>query len=324
MSLPHNYQKYEKNIKEPYLYTIDDTEYMIHSFIFTGVQDLYDLLKKDPEINSNAFSKDSPSSKTNPFGFAGIPYDEALEKLIKEMDPGYQEYMSIQKKFQSSMPVTNKYVTMKSIAGGVVDPVAYTTGSPEIYTISRVKQRPKAITINIQVAYCSSTTKEEVFNRALIITSLISALERSGYAVNVNSFMSVEEGKEIINGSFQIKKQGKNINYQTLYKTLVDVDFFRRLCFRLMEISDVKNIIWSTTYGRLCSEEKVRKLLKLKKNDIYFDQPTKMNISGSDIAKDFENVIHTLRLDSIIDVKKEKESLLRSAEESKVKKKTYN
>ena len=121
---------------------------------------------------------------------------------------------------------------------------------------------------NTQVAYYCGTSKAQVFNRALIITNLIRALERNGYNVDVNSFMIAEEDDEIIQAVFEIKQHGQRTNYQTLYKSLVDVEFFRRLCFRLMEISDVKNY-WPSGYGRTSGEKKVRNLLKLK-NMLHF------------------------------------------------------
>ena len=311
MSLPNNYKKYPENMEAPYQMAIENDEYIIHSFRFRGMQDFYDFLKSDPPINSETFSKKNPSSVSNGSDFAGVSYEKAIEKLTEEMDPGYQEYLSIQKNIKAITGRIHKYKNIKTIAGGFVDPVAYTVGSPEIYRASRIHTKPKFVTIDTQVAYHWRTSKKQVFHRALIITNLIRALERNGYSVNVNSFMVAEEDDEIIKATFEIKKQGKQINYQSLYKSLVDVEFFRRLCFRVMEVSDVEND-WYHGYGRTSRERTVRPLLKLRKEDIYFDQPENMGIDGDEIGKDFENAIHHLDLEKVIDIPREKEILRES------------
>ncbi len=75
-----------------------------------------------------------------------------------------------------------------------------------------------------------------------------------------------------------------------------------------MEVSDVEND-WSWGYGRTAEESLAREVLKLKKDDIYFDQPSEMGIYGHNIGEDFENAIEHLGLEKIIDVPREKEIL---------------
>ena len=304
MSLPKNYKKFPNNVQKPTKVELKDDIYNIYGFKFKGLQDFYDFLKQNPDINYQVWRYEEDIASINgKYDFAGVPYDEALEKLVQEMDPGYQEYISIQKNIHGKYGRTHQYKNIKTVAGGVIDPVSYTTSSPTIYRTSRLVNRPKFITIDTQIAYYWGTNKKQVFNRALIITNLINALEKNGYNVDVNSFMIAENHDEIIKAIFEIKKHGQKTNYQTLYKSLVDVEFFRRLCFRVMEISDVQNR-WCSGYGKTCNEKTVRELLKLKKEDIYFDQPDSMGIYGKDIGN--------LDLQDIINVKKEKEVLKQS------------
>lgn len=308
MSLPNNYLKYPKNIKKPIDKTINGEEYTVHAFRFQGLQDLYDFLNKNPEVNYQVFNRHDLSSVTGSSEFAGKPYEEALEDLIKNVDPGYQEYLSLQRYVNAKSGTVHKYHPIKTVAGGKVDPVAYTTNSPEIYRASRLVSRPKFITIDTQIAYPWFTEEEQVFNRAVIITNLVHALERSGFNVDVNSFMVLENCNEIIQAVFEIKRHGQRINYQTLYKSLVDVEFFRRLGFRIMEVSDVKTG-WENGYGSTSSEKLVRNLLKLKKDDIYFDRADRLDIGGEDIGDDFVNAIRHLGLESAIDVEKERKNI---------------
>lgn len=324
MSLPHNYVRFPENMRTPETMEIDERAYTVHGFRFRGLQDLYTFLKKNPRINLDTFAvrdiyttgrnykpERSVASITGTFDFAGVPYEQAVENLIIDNDPGYQEYLKIQKELHLKDEYVHKYNKIKTIAGGAVDPVAYTTGSPKIYTASRLAKKTKFITISTQVSYNCRTTKSQVFNRALIITNLIKALETNGYNVDINSFMLAKESNEIIKAIFEIKRHGERVNYQALYKTLVNVEFFRRLCFRLMEVTDVENF-WQDGYGRPVDKDLARKLLKLGKEDIYFDQPRDMEINGDDIEEDFENAIKCLNLQNVIDVNKEKKLLKES------------
>ena len=309
MSCPHNYEKFPNNVYPPRTISISNDEYTLYKFSFKGLQDFYDFLKSNPKINTSVWSS-KLSSVSSDFEFAGIPYKKAIEKLVQEMDPGYQEYLKIQKQMKATTGYVHKYREIKSIAGGIVNPVDYISGSPTIYRTSRIVKQPKFITINTQLAYYWGTSKSQVFNRALIITNLIRALERQGYIVNLNSFMLAENDGELIEAIFELKKVNQKINYQALYKSLVDVEFFRRLCFRLIEISDVKSD-WNHGYGHTCEKSMATYILKLGKDDIYFDQPSSMSIYGDDIGDDFESVVDELELKDVIDVKREKEALIK-------------
>lgn len=309
MKLPDNHLRFPEIIEEPVENIIDHCQYMIYGFKFHGVQELYDFLKRNPKINYQVWNLLNLASVTHGRAFAGESYKKALEKLISEMDPGYQEFLAIEKKIKAKSGLTHSYKQIKSVAGGTVDSVAYITGSPEIYRVSRIQKKPKYITIDAQVAYSHDTTKAQVFNKAIIITNLIRALEKSGYVVSVNTFMVACQKDEVIKAIFEIKKQGKTVNYQSLYKTLVDVEFLRRICFRLMEVSNVESKYWPDGYGVPGDEHFVRELLELKEDDIYFDQPSKMGIEGFDIGDDFTYAIRKLGLDRVIDVERERKIL---------------
>ena len=310
-----NYERFPENVLATQEMEIGTHHAKLFRYRFKGLQDFYDFLKSNPSINKRVWPRDEMlSSIEGSESFAGRPYEEALQRLVSEVDPGYQEYLRVQNAIRAKLGKTHEYQTIKTVAGGRVDPVAYTTGSPTIYRANRLLSKPKFITIDTQVAYYHGTTKKQVFNRAVIITNLIHALEKKGYNVDVNSFMMVEDyhvDDEYIQAIFEVKKHGQRTNYQTLYKSLVDVEFFRRLCFRLIEISDVKRN-WPDGYGRTCDKDEVKRILNLGKEDIYFDQPRDMGIRGKDIGDDFENTIHYLNLQNIIDVETEKKVLRES------------
>ena len=290
-------------------------KYDVYEFRFKGTSDLYTYLKGNPEINynifgSNQFDLEDIASISGSSSFAGIPYDDAVEKLIAYNDPGYQEFLRIGKQIEGKRRGTAAdYTLVKTVAGGRVDPVAYTTGSPFIYNSSRKVKIPKYVNINVSLGYNCGHNKQQVYNRAIIITNVVNALERQGIKVNINAFEISEyngyDNNEIIKILFEIKRTTKTISYQALYRSLCNVEFLRRCLFRVMETADVKEN-WKNGYGRPCKREMITNLLKLKENDLYFDQPSEMGIQGKKIEKDFENAIEYLKLNDKINVEKEK------------------
>lgn len=316
-----NHKLYPENVSEPITIDIPSGTITVYGYRFRGINDFYEFLTKNPLINYKIWpKKEDLSSLSSNVGFAGKPYNEAVQDLIKDQDPGYKEYLKVQENMHNKLTRKKEYVQIKTVAGGFTDPVAYTVGSPTIYRTSRAISKPKFATIATQIAYNWGTSKYQVFNRALIITNLVRALERQGYNINLKSFMLAQVHNEVIKAIFDLKKYSQPVDYQSLYKSLVNVEFFRRLCFRLIEISPVKNHGWASSYGYSCSEDLTRKLLDLSSNDIYFPEPDGLNIYGRNIGDDFENAIRCLNLTDVIDVPFEKKILMKSV---KVLKKEY-
>ena len=300
-----NHQRFPNNVLEIQKIIIDTAHYIIYPFRFRGLYDLYNYLKSEPEINKEVWNN-RLASIDNSQNFAGEPYEKALESLLQDVDPGYEEFLRIENKVNANLGRVHKYQTIKTVAGGHVNVPLYTSGSPYIYEASRIITKPKFVTVNIMLSYNCGTDKEQVFNRAIIITNIVKALEKAGYSVNINAFELSYVANELFKMVFEIKHFGEKINYQALYKSLCKVEFLRRICFRVLETSDVKHN-WEDGYGITCGEKFTKKVLKLGKNDLYFDQPSNLDISGYDIVKDFENTAYHLQLNRMINVEKEKQ-----------------
>lgn len=304
MSYPDNYLKYPKNVLEPRQIIIDDSYYTIYQFRFKGLNDLYNFLKSNPKINREVWYEDHLiSSMDRNTGFHGKPYNEAVEDLISGPDEDYKRFLTVEKKFDANSGLIHKYETKKEIAGGKINIPAYTAGSPLCYTTSKIITKPKFITVNVTLSYNCTTTQYQVFNRAIIITSLISSLEKAGYTVNVNAFELDEKQKELFCIIFELKRYGEKTNYPALYKSLCKIEFLRRICFRILEVSNVKEK-WCKGYGKTCDKEMVEKVLKINGNDIYFDQPTQMGIKGISLTDDFEKALKHLQVGEMINIEK--------------------
>ena len=303
--ITNNHERFPNNVLDIQEIIVDTAHYKMYPFRFRGLYDLYNYLKADPEINRKVWNN-RLASLDNYSDFAGEPYEKAVESLLKDVDPGYEEFLRIENKVNANVGRIHKYQTIKTVAGGHVNVPAYSSGSPYIYDASRIITKPKFVTINIMLSYRCGTNKKQVFNRAIIITNIVKALEREGYTVNINAFELSYEGNELFKLIFEIKHFGEKINYQALYKSLCKVEFLRRLCFRVLETSDVK-LDWQDGYGITCEEDFTKEVLKLKRNDLYFDQPFSIGVYGHNIVEDFESIAKHLQLDKIINVEREKQ-----------------
>ena len=303
-----NRERFPNIVLEPEVKTIQDEEYTIYKFKFRGLSDLYNYLKSDPIINRKIFGvRLSSSFKSS--DFAGMPYEDALEQLVNYNDPKYDEFLKMSKKTKvKNLKIGSMFKEINTVAGGVVRPQALATGDPRVYKTTRVYKIDKTVNIYATASYRWDTSKAQVYNRAVILTNIIHALEEQGITVNVNVFEASYKHDEILEVELNIKKNGKSTNYQALYRSLCNVEFLRRILFRVIETSDVKNN-WRDGYGSTCPEKFMREYYKLDDDDIYFGQPLEMGIQGKDIGYDFEEAVNHLKLNKVIDVPKAKKRI---------------
>ena len=111
--IPQNFKTFPKNVWEPRQVQTFEGNYTLFGFHFKGIQDFYDFLKKEPRINKEVWGG-GLESINNDADFAGEPYESAVEKLVREMDPGYQEYLQIQKNIHAKAAKVHEYQPIKS------------------------------------------------------------------------------------------------------------------------------------------------------------------------------------------------------------------
>lgn len=302
---PNNYKKYPFNIMEEDLITVGNKTYKRYRAKFNSLHDLYEYLKSNPETNKTVFR--TLHSVSNGSDFAGVDYEEALEDLENPPRAGYREFLTLSERLNDdALDYVQEYIEVKSPGGGYLDIPSYAAGDPLCYRISRSTYTPKFIRVNIALSYYWGTSKEQVLNRALIISALVNAFEQAGYIVEINTFEMSKEEDEVIELDVNIKNNSETFNKASLYKSLCYVEFLRRILFRVLETLDVKEA-WGYGYGQTCSEAFVRRAKKFDENDIFFDQPSEMGIEGKDIGEDFVSVLEHLSLEDKIDVDKAKQ-----------------
>ena len=301
MKLNKNYTDFPKHFYAPQEIEVDDRTYNKFLIRFDNLFEIYDFLKGDYVINRNIFHE--LSSENGEYKFAGIPYEDAVEDLINFNEDGYTDFLNLVKELANvKAGDIHEYELQKTLAGGHLNIPAYSVGSPLCYETYRKVKRPKYVSIHASLSYPWYTNKKQVLNRALILVSIINALERNGYEVNLNTFELSDEYKELLNIVVNVKQYGRKTNLQTLYKTNCHVEFLRRILFRILEATSV-TCDWADGYGHTCSEIFARKVLNIGKDDIYFGTPDDLGIKGKDLSKDFNSCLETLNLNNKFNVR---------------------
>lgn len=312
MNKTDNSIRFPDNIFEPSKIEVDDCHYTLYKVRFNNLYTLYEYLKSDPTINRDVFYR--LSSVEGDRDFAGKPYNRAVEELISDVDPGYEEFLKLQRDLNVAKGKIHKYKTIRTVAGGHLNVPAYCAGSPLCYETEEKIMKPKFAKMHVSLSYYWGTNKSQVLNRAIIITNVLKALENAGYSVDLNTFELSSCGDELSHIIVQIKKHGGRLDTQALYKSLCHVEFLRRILFRVLETMDVTNG-WCSGYGSTCDKHFTADVLNFGKNDIFFDQPRDMGIRGNDLADDFESAMECLNLCDKIDVDRAKRDF---REETKV------
>lgn len=298
-----NYDRFPNNVFKPVTVANGSKLFLVR---FNNLYELYDFLKSEPQINDKIFS--DLSSLDGSYDFAGVPYNEAVENLIKEnKDANYQEFLRIHKGLDNCINIPiHKYKTVPTLAGGHLNIPAYSAGNPLCYETEERIMTPKFVKANVLLSYRCGTTKEQVFNRAIIII-ILKALEKAGYNIDLNTFSLARCNDEYIHVVVKIKNYSEKLNIDSLYKTLCQVEFLRRIIFRLREITPVTDYEWAGGYGSTCGIGEVKQVLNCPDNEIFFGQPSDVGVNGYSLEDDFARMISCVGLDDKINVREAKE-----------------
>lgn len=317
--MSYNSEHFPSNIFEPKTVEVNNDEITLYRAKFSSLFSLYNYLKGEPLINHNIFKK--LSSEINGYDFAGKPYEEALEDLILEHPDDYELFLNFQKELKNcDNSISNRYVNTKSVCGGSIDMPSFCAGSPLCFNSQKYIEEPKFIKINMPLQYSCSTSKEAVFNRSIILSNIITALERNGYYVGLNAFELSHVNNEYVLIEIKLKNFNEKTNIKNIYKTTCRVEFLRRILFRVLETMDVTGEYWNMSYGSPCNKKEVTEILKLdNKKSIYFGQPIELEITGRDLCYDFEKVLFNLELEDKINVNDTMEKIKENQKKLKLK-----
>ena len=302
-----NYNRFKDNYRPIEFVKLSNGKYYyVYEVSFSNLTELYETLKSRPLINDMIFKR--IESYNGIQQIAGKPYPEALEDLVNLKEKNYSDFMDLIESL-NFVGIRNSYTKekIKAPTGGYLSVPLYTAGDPLPYVMTKRVKKPDVITIHAGLGYHAYTKKEQVFNRAIILISIINALEKKGHKVELTAaeltYNEHQGPGEVIKISIDIKKSERELDFNTLYKTLCPVEFLRRIVFRIKETIPVTFERWNNNYGVVCSPDMVRELLELNDKVIYFGQPNELGIEGKDIEQDFERCLNSLNLGDRISVK---------------------
>jgi len=299
--MSNNYERFPHHFYLPEEIKVNRRNYTKYLVSFDDLYEIYNFLKSNPEINKEVFHE--LSSITGEYKFAGIPYEDAVEDLINFDEDGYADFLDLVSELANiKAGYKHEYELRKTLAGGHLNIPDYARGTPLCYESYERIKRPKFIHIHAALSYPWYTNKNQVLNRAIILVSVINALERNGYNINLDTFELSDKDDELVNIVVNVKRHGARTNLQTLYKTSCHVEFLRRILFRVLETIDVKND-WESGYGHTCEYDMTKNVLGIGPEDIYFGTPDELDINGKDLAEDFVACLENLKLEHKFDVR---------------------
>lgn len=245
-------------------------KFLVYNFEFDSTIDLCNYLKS-ARINRKVFPRlhfrncgSTGSDKLR----RGFYQTKSIKEAIYLCENGWNEGYDFFETLKKSLEVTG-------------DRIYFVTGD-ETDTVN--------LFVNLSCKYY--TTKEAVFNKGVIIQNLIKQLEEKHYKVNLHAFALMCEGNEIVNIVVNLKNKGEKIDDKKTYFALCNPSFLRRLIFRVLETSDVKNKDWAKNYGSPCDAKTIKEFYKTGKLDIVIPQAYEVGIRGDeDINKDWKEFL---------------------------------
>ena len=294
---------YDKRIKSLYRNSDEFEDYTFYEITFQNLSDLHSYLETDPKINLDIFGK--KVSQNNSIEAAGAPYEEALKYIISGYTENYDNYLSIKKQIDKTVPtLVDRREPVKSVAGSRPNMVNFIAGVPKNMYKLQKKQENKFVTIHFNLGYNWRTTQEQIRNRGILSLNLIKLLELNGYKVKLNTFYLIYDANEIVYIKVNLKRHGELISERKCYYPMCSKEFLRRTIFRVLETTPVKSPGWSITYGGNVDEEQAKNSLGIPDTDILIGSPTHMGIMGYSIEEDAEKFLENIGMTDFFNTKK--------------------
>lgn len=274
--------------------TIED-EIAVYRMRFKSLNELERYLKTNPAVNDKVFR--SQKSIFMPQDFAGEP----LEAAIDYCHGGYEKNLNVFMKLKKEIDSANvKFAagrkTVASVVGSRPNVVNFVAGAPKtMYRMERVKEK-KFVDIYMNIAYSGHTTEEQVINRGILTLNLVNVLESHDIGVNLHVFEACYVEKEILITEVVLKKPGEMLNISKCYFPMCGKEFLRRVLLRAKESVPFLGLNWGISYGAVLDEERTRKYMKIKDDQIMILSPQAMGIRGKNIYEDADSFISKLNL----------------------------
>lgn len=274
-------------------------EYSVYEYKFQSLDSFIKYIL-DAKTNEKAFNARDLSSRTGSYEFTKTEsLDEAIRLCKYGWNDGFDRLLSmkttVDKKFLDSDASVKRIKDYIGFAPSVPD---YLKNNPK--NMWRLHQVPNwnIIQIYVNISCPGFTSTTAIYNRGAIILSIVDALEKAGYAVKLTVFSGSHCGDEVILSYFNIKEESANLNLKRAYFPLCHASFFRRLVFRLREVTPVKRDWDGGGYGKTFLYKELLELMDLDgDHSIVFTSPSEMGIEGDNLYEDLESALKKIRFD---------------------------
>lgn len=262
---------------------------------FNNLSDLKDYLLQNPNVNSNVFLKQN--SIICGEEIAGKPLSTAIEYCIG----GYNKDIEIMRQLNKSLDKivnrqTNHYRTIKSVTGSRPNVPNYIANNPKTMFKQIRQTNKKFINVLFNIACPNKTSENAILNRGALTLSLINLLEKQAYSVDFKVFMAAYCQNEVFYFTISLKRPSDVISLSKCFYPLCSKEFLRRIIFRVMESSPLKNKDWYPNYGVALTTEQTRTIFSIDKNDIVISSPDELGVAGYDILSDLNNFFKSLNI----------------------------
>ncbi|MDO4282753.1 MAG: hypothetical protein Q4D02_03875 [Clostridia bacterium] len=272
--------------------------YTVYEYYFENLHRFLEYITTE-ETNTRVFNPRRLSSMKDSYSFNRT---NSLDEAIRLCATGWDEKFSLLLKLKDE--VDEKFLHENQLQRRVKDCVGFAPSVPDYLHGNPVNMwnriyEPNCEIINIYVniAYSHSTNTSAVYNRGAIILSLVDALERMGYGVNLTVFEYCYERSEAFLAYFNIKDETENLNMKKAYFPLCHPSFLRRLGFRLKEVTPFRYSDWEDSYGMVPDRHEVVRFFDFDlTRNILFSTPKQMGIEGDDIYEDLSTVLSSIKI----------------------------
>lgn len=270
---------------------------------FSSLSELNLFLLSNPTINSKVFGNHRKIHSVNNETL-GLPYDECVSYLLGGYTKDLPEILRIDSEYEHAFVAqTSERRYTKSAVGSRPNIVNYIAGSPLTMYRKEKYEDIKIVDIFFNIQSSWRTTKTQFLHRGIITYELIRLLEAYNYKVNFVVFCAAESKNEMVYYQIGIKNPDEHfILSEANTFALCAPEMFRRIIFRVMESTPVKNEDWGGNYGTKVSKEKLKEFLELSNNSILILNPKEMGISGESLEKDAQTCLDNLNLQDKINI----------------------
>lgn len=271
------YKYFKKNGWDVMQYNFDSISEFISYIDKAPISNGFKGATLDSEASDSSFYRTKNLQEAKELAKYG--YHENFDKFL-ELKVQLEKYIKLS---------TQKTKQFNYYIGYVPDVKAYLEGNP-LSMLNKINPPRKQIDIYFNSANLGGVGSSQIFNRGVITLSLVEVLEKLGFSVNLNIFTMSSCGSQVHYAVFKLKDANERLNIQKLFFPMCHPSWFRRLCFKLKEVTPDITSSWTGGYGRTCEESIIREVIDLKPNDIVICRPDEMRVYGDDLVSDADNM----------------------------------